>query len=358
MKRVVISGYYGFDNTGDEAILTGILKNLLDEARLKGEELDFTLLSQNPPSTSLRYQVKAIKRTDFKAILKALRSSQVFISGGGGLLQDVTGRQFSVFYYLGLVLLAWICRCRVVIYAQGMGPIKKSFNRWLTARILGLSDLITVRDLSSQQFLKEIGLKKEAVVTADPAFLLEPPGGTVRGNNNGPSMGVSVHPRCTSKDLQVLARTLDHMVKKHRARVVLIPFYPAQDQEPSREVLNYMQSPAEIIETEGEVKKVLELVGKMDVMVGARLHSLIFAALTKVPFAGISYDPKVDSFLKECRLSPGGHVDNLEENYIIEIMEHLWNNKEEIKDRLDHQVRTFKKDAAVNGKLVLELMDE
>jgi len=122
MKKIIISGYYGFGNTGDEAILTGILKNLREESCCLGEDFDFTVLSADPSSTSRDYGVRAVNRTGLKDILKSLWGCDLFISGGGGLLQDVTGRQFSIFYYLGLALLARLCGKKVSIYAQGMAP--------------------------------------------------------------------------------------------------------------------------------------------------------------------------------------------------------------------------------------------
>lgn len=95
MKKIVISGYYGFENLGDEAVLEGII-TLLGAA-----EIEITVLSARPEITSKRYGVKSIGRYSIIQILASLAEADLFISGGGSLLQDVTG-SFSVPYYLSL----------------------------------------------------------------------------------------------------------------------------------------------------------------------------------------------------------------------------------------------------------------
>ena len=53
-----------------------------------------------------------------------------------------------------------------------------------------------------------------------------------------------------------------------------------------------------IVGASGSGKSTLmNIIGCMDVLVGVRLHSLIYAAVMGVPMIGVSYDPKVDSFL-------------------------------------------------------------
>ena len=99
--KVVISGYYGFDNSGDEAILMAMVKcfkKLMPEARL-------VVLSNNPVKTREMYGVKAVSRWQPLAILFELIGCDLFISGGGSLLQDVTSAR-SLRYYMTLMGIA------------------------------------------------------------------------------------------------------------------------------------------------------------------------------------------------------------------------------------------------------------
>ena len=81
--KLMISGYYGFNNCGDEAIL----KSMVRAFKEKIPQIKIVVLSQNPVQTYQTYQVKAINRLHLISILNCLRDTNLFISGGGGLLQ-------------------------------------------------------------------------------------------------------------------------------------------------------------------------------------------------------------------------------------------------------------------------------
>ena len=85
-KKIVISGYYGFDNAGDEAVLSGILE-MLGNLDIKA---DITVLSSNPEATSkLHYGITSVNRFGIVSLIKAISSADLVISGGGSLFQDV-----------------------------------------------------------------------------------------------------------------------------------------------------------------------------------------------------------------------------------------------------------------------------
>src|SRR5690554_797131 len=94
-KRIVISGYFGFSNTGDESILL----SLIEQIRQNAQDVEIVVLSDQPEKTSLDYNVDAIKRDDFIEIIKMFKRSDIFINGGGSLLQDITSSK-SLYYYL------------------------------------------------------------------------------------------------------------------------------------------------------------------------------------------------------------------------------------------------------------------
>jgi polysaccharide pyruvyl transferase WcaK-like protein len=91
MKRLLVSGYYGFNNLGDEAVLESILLAL----RRSFDDIEITVLSANSASTQKMYGVKTVSRNAPLKILKALWNCDILISGGGSLLQDVTNGKKS-----------------------------------------------------------------------------------------------------------------------------------------------------------------------------------------------------------------------------------------------------------------------
>ena len=111
----VISGYYGYENSGDEALLYAMLENLRSEK----DDVRVLVLSKKPEETEAKYGVHAVNRYHLFKIRKALRLSRLFIFGGGSLIQDVTSNK-SLWYYLTVISMAIKNGVSVMLYANGM----------------------------------------------------------------------------------------------------------------------------------------------------------------------------------------------------------------------------------------------
>ena len=98
---VLISGYYGFGNLGDEAILESIIREL--EKSVSKDKI--VVLSNDPEKHRKTYGVAAVTRWKLASLLKLLPKAKLFISGGGGLFQD-TNSPGSTIYYGGQIALA------------------------------------------------------------------------------------------------------------------------------------------------------------------------------------------------------------------------------------------------------------
>jgi polysaccharide pyruvyl transferase CsaB len=305
VKHLVISGYYGFGNAGDEAILCSMLALLRDAAREAGEELRFTVLSADPAATADSLNVQAIGRTDLHRIIRAMRRADAFLSGGGGLLQDVTGRSLSVAYYLGLLLLARLLGLPAILYAQGIGPITRPFNRLLVRLMVSRATFISVRDEGSRQELLRLGVARPPVtVTADPVFALDAAdsaqvsGFLKKLAPNVPRIGISVRPwRGSGRYLAEIAAAADRLARELSAQVVLIPMYPEIDLPACRELAGLLQAPMVILDEELTPSELLTVFKGLDLVLAMRLHALVFAARAGLPMVGIGYDPKVEAML-------------------------------------------------------------
>ncbi|MEW6517725.1 MAG: polysaccharide pyruvyl transferase CsaB [candidate division FCPU426 bacterium] len=164
---ILVSGYYGFGNEGDELILEGLLHAL---APWRGQ---ITVLSQDPRATEARHGVRAASRWQPVALWRELQACRVFISGGGGLVQDVSG-PFSPAYYLGL--LDWARRLgkRTIVWGQGFIPLRWAGNRWLAKQVLRRADLVIPRDPESSAWCLEQGLEPARVQTGGDLVWLRP----------------------------------------------------------------------------------------------------------------------------------------------------------------------------------------
>ncbi|ADL08441.1 polysaccharide pyruvyl transferase CsaB [Thermosediminibacter oceani] len=321
MAEVVLSGYYGFDNLGDEAVLYAIVSALRHEA----PQLKITVLSNNPKKTESLYGVKAVNRWKLSEVAGALKKADMLISGGGSLLQDVTS-PLSLLYYLGVISLARTFKKKVFIYAQGFGPVNRAWARLLVRRVVQTVDYITLRDEESAEDLRYLGVSRPpVVVTADPVLgldlstvdkdrgiaLLRQAGADL----NRPLVGLAL--RCWKGEevyLPAVAGLADRLIEEG-ALPVFIPFHHPEDLDAAKQAIQLMKRPeAVLLKRPLTVEEMLSVTGCLSMMVGMRLHSLIMAAACGRPVVGLSYDPKVDRFLRLIGAPPALKVEDINLN--------------------------------------------
>lgn len=307
--KIALSGYYGFDNAGDEALLSAITSTI----KKMEPSAHFVVLSGYPGKTARLHGLRAVNRINPWSVTRELLESDLLISGGGSLFQDVTG-PFSLPYYISVVALAKMLGKPVIFYAQGVGPIQRRFSRLLMRLIANRADIITLRDDDSQNLLHEIGVTRPPVkVTADPVFTLEPEEKDYTNMQEllgqycpagADIVGVSVRKWNPLEGYQKnLAQVLDNIARKGYQVIFLPMDYPADLQE-SQKIAGLMEEKAAVLDRSFSSQEHVALISQLKLMIGMRLHSLIFAASKNIPFAGISYDPKVDAFLKLFDLKP------------------------------------------------------
>lgn len=360
-KRILISGYYGFDNAGDEAVLYAIIESL----RQEGLE-DITVLSGNPEQTQSLYGVKAVDRWSKKGLLRAIKGCDLLISGGGSLLQDVTSKN-GILYYLGIIWLALKKKKSVMIYAQGIGPISHLRNRKLTAKLLNRCQAITVRDLPSRQTLIEMGVTKPIQVGVDPVLGISPEniddqlgkqyllanGWQPEG---GSTMMVSVRPWQEHGDmLREVALTCDHFSLRGW-QVVFLPMHYKEDNEEGQKVAEIMHQPSIVLPGNYTPLETMALIKNSDFVLGMRLHALIMAAALGKPIAALSYDPKIDGFMQSLRLTELQPVAQLDSAELIKMIEKLWSDKDNKLAQTAQFMEIIAQQAKAPAKLAAEML--
>lgn len=329
---LLFSGYYGLGNAGDEAVLEASVAMF----RERRPDVPITVLSGDPAGTRAALGVEAVRRMRPEA-LAAARRCGVFLSGGGSLLQDRTSLK-SLLYYLFLLDHARRAGARTMVFAQGLGPLTRPAARRLTARVLSRVDAITVRDADSADLVRAIGAKGPAVdameVTADPVFAL-PPEVTERVSAAAarrPLVGVSLRPWPGSEAiLAPLAEALSNLPAG--VQVQSWPLFREEDLAPC-EALAARLPEVSVVREPLRPREWVALAGWSDVVVGMRLHSLIFAAARAVPVLGISYDPKVDALLARLRSAPVATAASLDPERVREaLLQALEDSEERRRDR-------------------------
>lgn len=282
--RVLLSGYYGFGNLGDEALLQGLAHGL----RARGFAVD--ALSGDPAATRALHGVDARHR--YRSLLSAVLRADAIVSGGGGLLQDRTSRR-SLDYYLGVLELArWTGRRRLV-YAQSIGPLSAGGARRVARALRGVP--VAVRDGASQELLAALGVAAERV--GDPALLLDPPAPAAGGAPQG--RPVLLIPRAGQDDLNLALEGAGARLRAAGVGVAVLPLHPREDDAPASRL--HAALPGAQAWRAGTPDEALARIAASRYVLSARLHGAILAAVAGIGFAGLVYDPKVAGFLEQAR---------------------------------------------------------
>lgn len=308
--KIVLSGFYGLGNTGDEAILKAIIDNLRSEL----DNPDITVFSLSPDQTAAEHNVKSVYRGwrhGNKEKVAALRKADLLISGGGGLLQDTYPTKFlfgPLPYYLLIVFLAKLVGTKVMFFSQGIGPVTSTWGKILMKVFANMADFVTVRDQYSKDYLHNLGVKRpETVVTADIVFAFQ---GTPDDSAyeslglDGSERIVAVAPRPWFEEeeayIEKMAWTLDQLIEQRGVLPVFVPMEPPYDTNISKRIMEKMTyaDKTRLLGDHFSPNQFYQFIKRADATIALRLHALIFSALGNVPHIGLSYDRKVESFLK------------------------------------------------------------
>ncbi|MDO8588465.1 MAG: polysaccharide pyruvyl transferase CsaB [Armatimonadota bacterium] len=362
MKRIVVSGYYGFGNVGDEAVLAGTLASF----RSLNADVEITVLSGDPADTTAVHGVASLPRYSLSAVTQAIRQSDLLLSGGGSLLQDVSSAR-SAAYYFGVIALAELLRVPVMLYAQGVGPITRTVTALQARLLLNRVALASVRDADSADLLRRLGVKRPPIhVTADPSFALDPateeetdrllaeadiPAGSAL-------LGVAVRQWNAGENWpKAVAKGVDEAARLTGATPVFIPMHYPADVEIAEQLAGELSVRSGRLRTRLTPTQAKGVVGRMDVLLGMRLHALMFAAAQGTPSVALSYDPKVTSFATG---APGHmpviNVGSATSEEIAESLERVWANRAAIGSALSSAQPYWRAEAIRNSALALELL--
>ena len=300
---ILLCGYYGFDNLGDEMTLRSICSALY-----RSETKHFKTFTSFSPRISVLAKKGAsynrlvsVNRFQPLAVYSAIRHTGVLVLGGGSLLQNKTSHR-SLFYYLFLIRLAHWLGVSTMLYASGIGPIDGQISKKSCQKVLSSVDLISVRDEISLSVLQRMGIQKNLFLSADPVLLYR------------------IRPKPPKKYLLAFVRKSETERIFSRLTSVTIPIvFAVMDKHAD---LKPTQKTAERLKKQGKnvsislnfsEKNIVSLIQTACFVVSARLHALILAFCAGVPFLGLSDDPKISAFssMVQTNISENAELDQI-----------------------------------------------
>jgi polysaccharide pyruvyl transferase CsaB len=295
MRNLLLAGYIGCGNLGDDAIALGFM-----EAAHK--EYDFIILSGNPDATYNQYKVHSIQRRDMKAVDKAIEACDALVFPGGSIFQDVTSMR-SVAYYAQLVKKAKKQGKKVLLLSQGVGPLNRFLGKKMAAGAFRAADAVTVRDPSSAAAIKALGVNRPVKVTADGAFLLPKADASDEGASFGvgdmKAVGLSPRPYGGKGEVVALFGELARLLFQANYVPVLMEMDKNEDGALIQAISNAQGGRIPDMRKMTSPTQVQGRIARMEAVIAMRLHAGILAATVGIPPLMISYDPKVDAFARQ-----------------------------------------------------------
>lgn len=382
-SHVLLCGYYGFGNSGDEALLASIVDGL----REPDPDTQIVVVSGDPSETHSLHNLQSVHWRDVRAIADAARGSDLLILGGGSLFQDygawdltsaMTPHHEGLAVWALVPLLSRIFGKPLMLYGVGVGPLHTEDGRFLTRAVFRAADVATVRDQDSHRTLCALGVPESKVpVTADPAFLITPLP-TARTaellsrlaseRRSGPVVAVALREWPFSSDPELwsfqIVQALDRFAKEFSATLLFVPFqrktngYTA-DADMAHRFRGRLQSTlqAHVLPDDLAFRELSHVIGSADLVLGMRLHSLVFAALNHKPMVALAYDRKVTGFmqalgLEHCTLA----LDCLSGADLFTCLCQCYLDREAIRGSLSRQASRMQQLARGNRKYAWRLL--
>ena len=309
---IVLCGYYGFGNMGDDALLRASIQR----AEKSYPQYSICALTARGKRDEDRFGVSCVKRNSLHALAK-IKSANIFVFGGGTLLQDITSKR-SLLYYLFILRYAQRNGVRCELWGNGIGPLRVRFLRLLTSRALCGCSHIGVRDIRSGNFVRTL-TKSACVLPVLENDLAEntPPAEPSRVNfllkdneidEKLPFAAIAIKgSRIKNTERDELSRLLFVLclLKTLKYRLLFVEFFPRED---------HMLTSALAKRFGGKIIKDLcasDAIGifeKARLVCASRFHALVFARSTDTPTLAFGTDPKITSFVQKSKKIPDSHI--------------------------------------------------
>jgi polysaccharide pyruvyl transferase CsaB len=290
-NSLVLAGYYGFGNAGDELLL----RSIIQQYRQQHPDAFITVFSANPTQTAAHFGVRTAHRWRPWTWIRPLIHSETFMLGGGGLLQESTGI-WNHTYYLSLLVIAKLFGCRTEIRAMGVDPAERWWNRLWTQIVFNhLVDFISVRDADSQRALESAGVFTRIWRMADPVFFLD--------CKPAPNPGSRIAWALTPWDdrpgwEQDLGYLLKRVSQELQVTNDLLVFFPEKDDWIAKKVAE-VAGYGTTVRNWSVPEDLLTWVSDYNLVVGMRYHALVLAALAQKPFVGWGFQRKIRTLCRD-----------------------------------------------------------
>jgi len=291
MVTIVLSGYYGFNNAGDELILDSLIYNF----KKKNPKTSLIVLSKTPEYTQKIFNINSVNRDNLFEVYNAFKKSDLVVFSGG-LYQDITS-SLSLYYYLFQIILAKLLRKYVILQGVDFGPINRKFNDFILRITMNFVDEIIVRTEGSFKYLKthkNIQLGKDMVFYSQYINSIKP-----ENINTHIKIGLILR-KLKYNNLNEIVNFCNIITTEFKnSEIVFIPFHLEQDIELCIEIIKKLEYKKTNIKRWNLSTDIFHILNNIDIIISQRLHGLIIGYILNKQIISVSEDVKIKFFMND-----------------------------------------------------------
>ena len=334
--KLVVAGYYGCGNLGDDALLLGLLNGL-------DGKYEVTALSGDPGATEAAFGIGAVPRKDLKQATGAIKAADALVFGGGGLLQDTTSL-LSLKYYTHLIETAFRAGKTIALLGQGIGPIGTVFGKRAAARAFKQCNVIATRDEGSMRIVDRMAPQSKAhkAVTDDLAWLAID-GAAIVAKRRAIALSARPWKNMDSKVVSAF-RGFAQRAEAEGWEIVPVSFDRGMDDGILDQIAPgtlYASSPQQALET----------LSKVETTIAMRLHAGIFSVGLGIVPTMVSYDAKVSAFAESFGGKPLA-VESLTQNALWAAFQESLENSARLEPAVRERAEVGANRARINVRLL------
>ena len=244
---------------------------------------------------------------------------------------------------------------------------------------------ITVREAVAVDILKDLGLKKDIALFADPRFVLreESPAHIrdilINEHIEPEKPIIAITTRYLHQDMPAWVKRGHHYTKEgvqnanevlakvgaylsENAQLVLIPMHPDYDEdlEMAAVIKRNMSDPSNlhVLSRRYNSREVMGIISRSELLLASRLGSAVFATVTGTPTVAIAYDPRMTDHMN--RVALGSQVfDWMELNYddVVPKIDEVVASRSAIQEHMKSRAKEFEEIAWKNVEIVANVLE-
>ncbi|MBW7883455.1 MAG: polysaccharide pyruvyl transferase family protein [Caldilineaceae bacterium] len=311
-----------------------------------------------------------------RELLLAYCQADLVVSCPGNFFLSGSGIGIPLLLAILALAYGWLAGKPLYMMQQTIGPLRRRRDQLAVRWVLERVRIVLLRDEVSRATLTEIGLEHPSChVLPDLAFLYQgggdvrPFAATLAPRNERPFLGMTVinfgaHNRFFRHQARyeaAVAAAICTFLRRHGGTVFLFPqvhgpTYAEDDRPPARRVAALagdLAANVVVIEDEWPASPLQAAYGQMDLFLGTRLHSNIFALTAGTPVLPIAYQYKTHGVMQTLGLDHWVlDIDSVDAQQLTERLEQLWQQRAELRAYLATTIPAIQQQARLAAQWI------